>query len=238
MRMANILTAAFILVASNIYKRVSKCITGQRSAMHNKYTNNYFIHQLFYSSKKQIMKKFLMVVLIASMSTVSFGQTEGEIIIKGSKQVTKDSTPQQVIDTLKKRFPNAEAVQYYETSAATANGWAVDGNGHPAGDFEYYTIKFKRHDFQYYALFEANGTLVKSEFQQVNVELPEAVKASLLKLKAEKYPDYQLMTKNYFKYEDYDMHKDYYEITAAKTSDANQKKTIIVDASGKILKEK
>ena len=179
-----------------------------------------------------------MVALIVAVSAVSFGQAEGEIVLKGSKQVTKDSTPQQVIDTLKKRFPNAEAVQYYETSGATANGWAVEGQGHYGADVEYYTIKFKRHDFQYYALFEANGTLVKSEFQQVNVELPEAVKTSLLKLKAEKYPDYQLMTKNYFKYEDYDMHKDYYEITAAKTSDATQKKIIIVDPSGKILKEK
>ena len=92
--------------------------------------------------------------------------------------------------------------------------------------------------FQYYALFEANGTLVKSEFQQIDVELPEAVKASLLKLKADKYPDYQLLTKNYFKYENYDMHKDYYEITAVKTSDNTQKKIIVVDTSGKIISEK
>ena len=179
-----------------------------------------------------------MVALIASMSTVSFGQTAGELTIKGSKAVAKDSTPQQVIDTLKKRFPNAEAVQYYETSAATANGWAVEGQGHSGADVEYYTIKFKRHDFQYYALFEANGTLVKSEFQQINVELPEAVKASLLKLKADKYPDYQLLTKDYFKIEDYDMHKEYYEITAVKTSDNTKKKIVVVDPSGKIIKEK
>jgi hypothetical protein len=192
------------------------------------------------SSKKQIMKKFLMVALIAGMSTVLFGQTAGELSIKASKMVTKETTPQQVIDTLKKRFPNAEAVQYYQTSAAAANGWAVSTDDRmPASDVpDYYTIKFKRDDFQYYALFEANGTLVKSEFQQMDVELPEAVKASLLKLKAEKYPDYQLMTKNYFKFEDYDMHKEYYEITAVKTSDANQKKIVIVDPSGKIIKEK
>jgi len=185
------------------------------------------------------MKKFLMVALIAGMSTVSFGQNAGELTIKGSKAVTKDSTPQQVIDTLKKRFPNAEAVQYYQTSAAAANGWAVSAEDRLGGDVpEYYTIKFKREDFQYYALFEANGTLVKSEFQQKDVELPEAVKASLLKLKAEKYPDYQLLTKDYFKYEDYDMHKDYYEITAVKISDNTQKKVVVVDPTGKIIKEK
>lgn len=185
------------------------------------------------------MKKLLMVVLIGGMSTVSFGQASGELTIQASKSVTKDSTPQQVIDTLKKRFPNAEAVQYYETSAATANGWAVSGDDMLSGDVpEYYTIKFKRHDFQYYALFEPDGTLVKSEFQQKDVELPEAVKASLLKLKAEKYPDYQLLTKDYYKYEDYDMHKDYYEITAVKISDSTQKKIVVVDPSGKIIKEK
>src|SRR6476661_3982875 len=132
------------------------------------------------------MKKLLTVALIVAISTVSFGQSAG-ITIKGSRMTTKDSTPQQVIDTLKKRFPNAEAVQYYKTSAAAANGWAVSAEDHggAGAEAEYYTIKFKRDDFQYYALFEADGTLIKSEFQQKNVELPEAVKASLLKLKAD-----------------------------------------------------
>ena len=184
------------------------------------------------------MKKLLMVALIVAISAVSFGQTAASTL-KASKMTTKDSTPQQVIDTLKKRFPNAEAVQYYQTSAAAANGWAVSAEDQLGGDVpEYYTIKFKRHDFQYYALFEANGTLVKSEFQQKNVELPEAVKASLLKLKAEKYPDYQLITKDYFKVENYDMHKDYYQITAVKTSDATQSKIVTVDPTGKIISVK
>jgi hypothetical protein len=187
------------------------------------------------------MKKFLLVASVVAISNLSFGQTAGELTIKGSKMVTKDSTPQQVIDTLKKRFPNAEAVQYYQTSAAAANGWDVsaENQSHAGGaDLEYYTIKFKRHDFQYYALFEPDGTLVKSEFQQKDVELPEAVKASLLKLKADKYPDYQLHTKDYFKLEDYDMHKDYYQITAVKTSDNTEKKIVTVDPTGKIIKVK
>ena len=185
------------------------------------------------------MKKLLMVTLIVAISTVSFGQSSGPTI-QGSKMITKDSTPQQVIDTLKKRFPNAEALEYYKTSAAVANGWSVsaEDQGQSSADMQYYTIKFKRHDFQYYALFEPDGTLVKSEFQQKDVELPEAVKASLLKLKAEKYPDYQMITKDYFKYENYDMHKDYYEITAVKISDTNQKKVVVVDPTGKIIKVK
>jgi hypothetical protein len=185
------------------------------------------------------MKKFLLVTLVVAISVISFGQTAG-ITIKASKMITKDSTPQQVIDTLKKRFPNAEAVQYYETSGAVANGWTVSGEDHTqyGDEAEYYTIKFKRQDFQYYALFAADGTLIKSEFQQMGVELPEAVKASLLKLKTEKYPDYQMITKDYFKYESYDMHKDYYEITAVNTKDAKQTKIVVVDPSGKIVSVK
>ena len=185
------------------------------------------------------MKKLLMAALIVAISIVSFGQN-ANFTISGSKMIAKDSTPQQVIDTLKKRFPNAEAVQYYQTSAAAANGWAVsaEDNMLHGDEADYYTIKFKRDDFQYYALFEADGTLVKSEFEQKNVELPEAVTASLLKLKADKYPDYLLMTKNYFKYENYDMHKEYYEITAMKNGDNTQMKVIVVDPSGKIISEK
>ena len=185
------------------------------------------------------MRKLLIVAIIVAISTVSFGQTAG-VTIKGSKMISKDSTPQQVIDTLKKRFPNAQSVQYYETSAAAANGWAVsvEDQGHYGEDAEYYTIKFKREDFQYYALFAADGTLIKSEFQQMGVELPEAVKAALLKLKAEKYPDYQMITKDYFKYENYDMHTDYYKITAVNTSDNTQKKVVTVDPTGKIISVK
>ena len=181
-----------------------------------------------------------MMALIVAMSTASFAQGEAQRTIKASKPIDQKATPQQVIDTLKKRFPNAEAVQYYETSAATAKGWAVSSDDHirSTEQAEYYTIKFKREDFEYYALFEANGTLIKSEFQQKNVELPEAVKTSLLKLKAEKYPDYQLLTKDYFKYENYDMHKDYYEITAVNTKDAKQTKVVVVDPSGKIISVK
>lgn len=185
------------------------------------------------------MKKFLLVALIVTISIVSFGQTAG-VTIKGSKMISKDSTPQQVIDTLKKRFPNAQAVQYYKTDQAAANGWTVSDadQSHPGTELEYYTLQFKRDDFTYYALFEPDGTLIKSEFQQKNVELPEPVKASLLKLKAEKYPDYQLLTKDYFKYENYDMHKDYYEITAVNTTDNTKRKTIVVDTAGKIISEK
>lgn len=178
-----------------------------------------------------------MVALMVAFSAVSFAQYEAQRTIEASKPIDERATPQQVIDTLKKRFPNAESVQYYQTSAATAKGWSVSKDDYTMynDNAEYYTIKFKRDDFAYYALFQADGTLMKSEFQQKDVELPDPVKASLLKLKADKYPDYQLITKDYFKYENYDMHKDYYKITALKIGDASQKKIVTVDPTGKII---
>ena len=181
-----------------------------------------------------------MVALMVAISAISFAQNEAQRTIKASKPISEQLTPHQVIDSLKKHFPNAEAVHYYETSAAAAKGWTVssDDNMNSSEKPEYYTIKFKREDFEYYALFQADGTLIKSEFQQKDVELPEAVITSLKKLKAEKYPDYQLLTKDYFKYENYDMHKDYYKITAVKTSDNTQKKVVTVDPTGKIISVK
>ena len=108
------------------------------------------------------MKKLLMMALLAAMSTSSFAQDEAQRTIKASKPIDQKATPQQVIDTLKKRFPNAKSVQYYETSGATAKGWTVSTDDHSgySDDARYYTLKFKRDDFQYYALFEADGTLV------------------------------------------------------------------------------
>lgn len=186
------------------------------------------------------MRKFLLVAMMVAISAASFAQYEADRTIKASKPISAQLTPQQVIDTLKKRFPDAKSVQYYQTSAATAKGWTVsqDEYGSYNEQAPYYTLKFKREDFEYYALFSADGTLIKSEFQQKDVELPEAVKASLLQLKKDKYPDYQLLTKDYFKYENYDMHKDYYKVTAVKTSDAKQKKIVTVDPTGKIISVK
>src|SRR6516164_6045682 len=185
------------------------------------------------------MKKFATMALIVAMYSASFAQTAGERTIHGSKMITKDSTPQQVIDTLKKRFPNAEAVQYYETSVATAKGWAVNSedNVEPGADLAFYTIKFKRDDFQYYGLFRADGTLVKSEFQQINVELPDAVKTSLKKLAADKnYTGYMIISKEYWKVENYAKHKDFYVIRAIKKDDPTQSKTVTVDPAGNIIK--
>jgi IS1 family transposase len=182
------------------------------------------------------MKKFSMAALMVAMSAVSYAQYEAQRTVKASKMIDAQITPQQVIDTLKKRFPGADSVQYYQTSAATAKGWTVssDDNSNYDDQIQYYTIKFNRQNVVYYALFKADGTLIKSEFQQRDVELPDAVIASLKKLKADSYPDYYMIYKDYFKYENYDTHKEYYQITAVKIH-TSIKKIVIVDPTGKII---
>jgi hypothetical protein len=185
------------------------------------------------------MKKVLIMAIIVAIAYVSSAQTAGERTVKGSKVISKDSTPQQVIDTLRKRFPNAEAVHYYQTSAAVANGWAVstEDNLAQGADVNYYTIKFKRKDFQYYGLFEADGTLVKSEYQLVDVALPDPVVATLKKLGAEKYKGYMIISKNYWKQVDHKKNKEYYVIRAVNKNDYKQAKTILLDPAGNIIKE-
>jgi len=148
-------------------------------------------------------------------------------------------TPQQVIDSLKKKFPDAEAVRYYKTSAAEANGWTVSSEDNLGPqDIEYYTLSFRRHDFQYYGLFRADGTLVRSKYFEKGVELPAEVQAGIRKLAADKnYTDWKIISKSYYKDVDYDKQKEYYEIIAVKKSDNTQTKKVVLDATGKVIKE-
>jgi len=53
------------------------------------------------------MKKVLTAALIFAVSSYAFAQ---DLTIKGTKQVTKEHTPQQVVDSLHKHFPNAQAI--------------------------------------------------------------------------------------------------------------------------------
>jgi len=57
------------------------------------------------------MKKLLVALLIVSGSLYASAQ---DLTIKGTKAITKELTPQQVVDSLHKHFPNAKAVKYYE----------------------------------------------------------------------------------------------------------------------------
>ena len=182
------------------------------------------------------MKKFLGLAILIAVCNASFGQDT--LTLKGSKHITEELTPKQVIDSLKQRFPDAQAVQYYKTSAAEANGWAVSSEDKLSGDIEYYTLSFKRQDFQYYGLFAADGTLVKSKYLEKDAALPEAVQAGIRKLAADKnYTDYKIISKQYFKDVDYNKQKETYEILAVKKSDSTQMKKVVLDQTGKVISD-
>jgi len=184
------------------------------------------------------MKKLLIMAFVIATCFASFGQDT--LTLKGSKMISKEATPQQVIDSLKKKFPDAEAVRYYKTSAAEANGWTVSADDNLGGgqDIEYYTLSFKRQDFQYYGLFKADGSLVRSKYFEKGVELPAEVQAGIRKLAADKnYTDWKIISKSYYKDVDYDKQKEFYEIIAVKKSDSTQTKKVVLDATGKVIKE-
>ena len=54
------------------------------------------------------MKRFLLAQLIILLSLYSSAQED--LVIKGTKKVVKKYTPQQVIDSINKRLPDAKAV--------------------------------------------------------------------------------------------------------------------------------
>jgi hypothetical protein len=186
------------------------------------------------------MKKYLLIAAWLVLSIAGYSQQGGELVIKGSKQITTELTPKQVIDTLHKRFPNAKSIHYYETPAAAAkNGWAVtaEDNLNYGEEVDYYTISFKRSDFQYYALCKANGTVVSYKYQETDANLPEAVKASIKQLAATpEYKDYKLYSKKYYKQVDQGKMKEYYEIVGISKTDGKTTKMITMDPTGKVLK--
>src|SRR5687768_8596875 len=106
------------------------------------------------------MKKNLIVALILLVPFLSPAQDD--LVITGKKQITKQYTPQQVIDSLQKTFPNAQAVKYYKADAETTQkGWAVnkEDNLSSSETVDYYTISFKQEGLQYYGLYNSDGTL-------------------------------------------------------------------------------
>lgn len=186
------------------------------------------------------MKKLLLLAFGVFLSASLHAQYQSDII-KASKKISKEATPKQIIDSLKKRFPNAKAIAYYKThNEAAKNGWKVTEEDHMDEDeaIELYTLSFKRADFQYYALFRADGTLISSKYEQYNKDLPKAAKASLKNLGGGDYKNYNLVSKTYYKTVDYKHKKNYYEIVATLKTDPKVKKKITLDETGKIIKVK
>src|SRR6186713_3365773 len=114
------------------------------------------------------MKKYLLITTTLVSSIALYAQQEpDQMVIAGSKQTDMAHTPQQIIDSLHKRFPDAKSIDYWQTPAAAAkNGWTVSQEDDLdwGNEAEHYTLQFKRSDFQYYALFRADGTLVSSKY--------------------------------------------------------------------------
>src|SRR5829696_1008687 len=168
------------------------------------------------------MKKYLILSLVAVLPFLSFTQ---DLVIKGTKAVTKQYTPQQVIDSLQKTFPNAQSVKYYKGDAeATKKGWAVSTEDNLGGaGVDYYTISFKQ-----------EGTLLEYKIEQKMDQLPEKVVTSLKSLSKD-YPGYKVVSKNFFMMKDNNKSKEYYQITAKKDK---EKKDFFYSPEGELIKIK
>lgn len=181
------------------------------------------------------MKKYVLSMLLAMMCLAAVAQED--ITITGTNRIPKKLTPQQVIDSLEAKFPDAKSVAYYKIPAdAASRGWTitVEDNIEDNSSIEYYTIKFKRHDFQYYGLYKPDGTLVMSKYKETISHIPEPIKESLQQLSAQ-YPGYKVKSKTFYRNTNYSNSKEYYEFVASNGMD---KKKVIYDGEGVLVKVK
>ncbi|OQP40968.1 hypothetical protein A4H97_15300 [Niastella yeongjuensis] len=181
------------------------------------------------------MKKNALVLFLVLMYQFSIAQDD--IVITGTNKISKELTPKQIIDSLEARFPDAKSVAYFKVPKdAAARGWAinVEDNIEGEADLDYYALKFKRADFQYYGLYKPDGTLVMSKYQETVQNIPDKIKESLTHLK-DKYPGYKLSSKTYYKNTNYNSSKEYYEFVA---SNGKEKKKVIYDGEGELVKVK
>jgi hypothetical protein len=181
------------------------------------------------------MMKYFIAVMWTSM--YFFAAAQQVVKVSGTRQISKDLTPKQVIDSLHARFPDARAVTYYKMPAdAVARGWSVTIEDELDADasVDYYTIKFKRKDFQYYGLYKPDGTLVMSKYQESITHIPDTIKSSLKKL-GEKYPGYRIALKTYYKSTNLSKSKEYYEFIAY---NGKKIKKVYYDADGFLIRVK
>ena len=183
------------------------------------------------------MKKLITTIAVGSFSLASlFAQTPA-VTITGTKVATTE-TPQEVINGVKQKFPDAKAVEYYKVpkGGVSANGWQVtsDDNMGSGDEIEKYSVKFKQGSVKYYALYDKDGTLLQSRYEDNNATLPEPVKESLLNLgKQPEYLDYRLKTKKHYKVINGKDNHNYFVVEA---SDGKNTKTLYYTEDGKIIK--
>lgn len=183
------------------------------------------------------MKKYLFtaILFLISISFFATAQDQNEIVIKGSKKLTKEYTPQQVIDSLNKRFPDAKSVEVFQTKADVVNkGWTVTEEDNLSGDADYYTISFKNEGMKYYGLYDKEGNLLQSKVEEKVDQLPEAVVNSI-KAIAGQYPGYKVVSKTYYKNQNLSKSKEYYEVIAKK---GNETKRLYYAPDGVLIKTK
>ena len=174
---------------------------------------------------------FTLVVLLLTFRLLA----QNDMVITGSKKISKDLTPKQVVDSLNKRFPDAKSVEYYQPAHGVAKGWEVEKEDNLEGQgIDYYEVSFKNSNINYYALYQADGTLVKSRMQQSEADLPEPIKAHIKSLSKE-HPGYTLVSKKYYKNQNYTKSKEYYEVIAKKDK---VKKTLYYSPDGTLVKIK
>lgn len=182
------------------------------------------------------MKKCLFVSIIILLPFLINAQ-EDELVIKGTKKITEKMTPQQVVDSLNKRFPNAKAVQYYQIPADSAKrGWAIseEDNLDPSAEVDYYTISFKQEGLKYYGLYDKDGKLLQCKIEESVDKLPDPVRNTLMNISTQ-YPGFKVTSKTYFRNQNYSKSKEYYEVVAKR---GDETKKLYLTPDGKIIKEK
>jgi hypothetical protein len=184
------------------------------------------------------MKKYLLTAVTSILSAFILVQAQQQdVVIKGSKQIDKKLTPQQVIDSLNKRFPDAESVKYFTAKAdVVQRGWNVSEENKLQlnEDLDYYTISFNRQGLKYYGLYDREGNLLESKIEESVDSLPEAVHNAVEKI-PQQYPGYKVVSKTYFKELDYSNSKYYYEVVA---QNGGKKKMIYYTPAGTLIKVK
>jgi hypothetical protein len=179
------------------------------------------------------MKKYPLIMVLVIISF--FSNAQDEITITGTNKITRELTPQQVIDSLEAKFPDARSVVYYKIPAdAAARGWSitVEDEIDPTNTIDYYTIKFKRQDFQYYGLYKPDGTLVMSKYRETIKQIPDVIKASLKTL-SKQYPGYKIRRKTYYRNTSYSNSREFFEFVAY---NGNESKRVIYDGDGMLVK--
>ena len=115
-------------------------------------------------------------------------------------------------------------------------GWDVtkDDEMSSSEQIDFYTIKFKTQNVQYYGLYDKDGNLLKCRMEETVDKLPDNVVASLKDLSSQ-YPGYKVVSKSYYKNQNYSKNEEYYEVVA---SNGKAKKRLYYGADGTLIKVK